>query len=91
MHNGRLHPIHHNGTGAKTKSKVNVHDFYSVTRQKISCSVFCFVFHNQDLVSPNYSSSVAKPLAPWPRDQGEVSELYKVCRFLFVTLTILYG
>lgn len=30
------------------------------------------------LVTPPYSSSVAKPLAPWPRDQGETSELYKV-------------
>ncbi|CAF5215707.1 unnamed protein product, partial [Rotaria magnacalcarata] len=30
------------------------------------------------LVAPSYPSSVARPLAPWPRDQGEVSELYKV-------------
>ncbi|CAF4055950.1 unnamed protein product, partial [Adineta steineri] len=30
------------------------------------------------LVAPSYPSSVTKPLAPWPRNQGEVSELYKV-------------
>ena len=30
------------------------------------------------LAAQPYSSSVAKPLAPWPRDQGDVSELYKV-------------
>ncbi|CAF3510924.1 unnamed protein product [Rotaria socialis] len=30
------------------------------------------------LVASSYPSSVARPLAPWPRDQGEVSELYKV-------------
>ncbi len=36
----------------------------------------CFIL--KALVTPPYSSSVAKPLAPWPRDQGEVSELYKV-------------
>ncbi|CAF4568450.1 unnamed protein product [Rotaria sp. Silwood1] len=33
---------------------------------------------SKTLVTPPYSSSVARPLAPWPRDQGEVSELYKV-------------
>ncbi|CAF0750041.1 unnamed protein product [Didymodactylos carnosus] len=26
----------------------------------------------------NYPSSIAKPLAPWPSDHGEVSDLYKV-------------
>ncbi|CAF1606325.1 unnamed protein product, partial [Adineta ricciae] len=33
---------------------------------------------SKTLVTPPYSSSVSKPLAPWPRNQGEVSELYKV-------------
>ena len=74
MLNARTHPTNHNGHVAKTKP---------VEKPKVKpCrSAHCVITSStahQGLITPNYPSSVAKPLAPWPRDQGDVSDLYKV-------------
>lgn len=74
MYNGRSHATNQNGAAAKTKpvdkSKVNILVNILINIQRYTLL--------KALVAPPYPSSVARPLAPWPRDQGEVSELYKV-------------
>ena len=76
MLNGKDTPVNENGIITKVKPSKT-----PTVRPEISHIEFPMLLSMvgfKALISPPYSSSIAKSFAPWPRDQGEVSELYKV-------------